>query len=437
MAADVNGIGVPPATSTFISWPWAKKAAHRPSGEKNGCLAPFEDATARASNALRSRRYSTGSSEPCRAAYAMVLPSEVIAGYVVSSCPGGSAIDSRADVGSTAAGPRHSAMPATTASAPMAHGADRFHSGAAAAAGAAPASSASIRRASPIAASRSFRSFSRHHRNSGCTRAGASEISGSRFSTLPRISTAVSPWNRLLPVSSSWTMTPNAQMSARWSAVLPLACSGLMYAAVPRIMPACGGLDGQRRRVVGVAAGRSGQHRLGEAEIQDLHHAAGGDLDVGGLEIAMDDAPFVRGFDAVDDLTEDRQRVAERSSARCSVSPSTNSITRIVRGDVVEVADVGVVQRRDRARLAREPLGELGVRDLDRDVAIQARIAGAIHLAHAARADQRLNFVGTESVAGSKRHGGGFYRGSRLSFPPWSIASTSEETGANRYNRGQ
>ena len=68
MAAAVTGIGVPPATSTLSSWPWAKKAAHRPSGEKNGCFAPFEAGTERASNALMSRRYNNGSSEPCRAA---------------------------------------------------------------------------------------------------------------------------------------------------------------------------------------------------------------------------------------------------------------------------------------------------------------------------------------------------------------------------------
>ena len=42
---------------------------------------------------------------------------------------------------------------------------------------------------------------------------------------------------------------------------------------------------------------------------------------------------------------------------------------------------------RDGARFAREALGELRVRDFDRDVAIQPGIVGAVYLAHAAFAD--------------------------------------------------
>ena len=53
----------------------------------------------------------------------------------------------------------------------------------------------------------------------------------------------------------------------------------------------------------------------------------------------------------------------------------------------------GMIQRGERLRFAleaREPVGIAceGVgQDLDRDIAIQLRIARAIHLAHAARAD--------------------------------------------------
>ena len=68
------------------------------------------------------------------------------------------------------------------------------------------------------------------------------------------------------------------------------------------------------------------------------------------------------------------------------------------------MTDVGVVQGRDRARLAGEALRELDVRDFDRDVAIEARVVGAIHLAHATFADQRLDFVRTECVAWGKGH---------------------------------
>ncbi len=47
-----------------------------------------------------------------------------------------------------------------------------------------------------------------------------------------------------------------------------------------------------------------------------------------------------------------------------------------------------------------EPLGvvgEVGRQDLDGDVAAQPRIVSAVHLAHAARADQTENLVGADA----------------------------------------
>ena len=45
--------------------------------------------------------------------------------------------------------------------------------------------------------------------------------------------------NARRPVNISYKTHPNAHTSLRVSAGLPRACSGLMYAAVPRIIPAC------------------------------------------------------------------------------------------------------------------------------------------------------------------------------------------------------
>jgi hypothetical protein len=61
--------------------------------------------------------------------------------------------------------------------------------------------------------------------------------------------------------------------------------------------------------------------------------------------------------------------------------------------------------------LAREPRQAIGVagervrEDLQRDVAIERRIAGAVDLPHAAFADQRRDFVDAETVASRQRHG--------------------------------
>src|SRR5215469_6381542 len=58
-----------------------------------------------------------------------------------------------------------------------------------------------------------------------------------------------------------------------------------------------------------------------------------------------------------------------------------------------------MIQRRDGARLALEALGEFALGDLQRDDAVQARIAGLVNLAHPARADGREDLVGAEFVA--------------------------------------
>ena len=70
--------------------------------------------------------------------------------------------------------------------------------------------------------------------------------------------------------------------------------------------------------------------------------------------------------------------------------------------DVVERADVRMIEARDRARLALQSRaelrvrGELGGEDFHRDVAPEARVDGAIDLAHATRADRADDLVRTE-----------------------------------------
>jgi hypothetical protein len=70
-----------------------------------------------------------------------------------------------------------------------------------------------------------------------------------------------------------------------------------------------------------------------------------------------------------------------------------------------------MIQRRNRARFVHESPQAIGVggkwlwKDLDRDVAAEARIARAIDLAHAASAKRRQNLVRAETGAGQERHG--------------------------------
>ncbi len=96
-----------------------------------------------------------------------------------------------------------------------------------------PASTSSMTsRASPTSRSRSFASRARQRRSSprmrGGVAAGSVAHPGSALSTAASTSLTVSPSKSLSPVSISHSTTPKAQMSARLSTGLPLACSGAM-----------------------------------------------------------------------------------------------------------------------------------------------------------------------------------------------------------------
>ena len=170
---------------------------------------------------------------------------------------------------------------------------------------------------------------------------------------------------------------------------------------------------GSKRRV---RQARSGQ--LGEAEVEDLYVTIAGDEEILRFQIAMDDVPLVRGGEPASDL----RRVIERLARRYRTLPNPRAqrfAFEQLRNDVVESAfvadvvdgqDVRMVEHAGRARFLLETAQRIGVgrkiarQNFDRDVALQARVLRAIHLAHAARADGHENFVRTEQRARGK-HG--------------------------------
>ena len=78
--------------------------------------------------------------------------------------------------------------------------------------------------------------------------------------------------------------------------------------------------------------------------------------------------------------------------------------------DVVEVANVGMAQRGNRARFAVKALPGLGAfgkmrrQNLDRNGAVEAHVAGTVHFTHAACTERRDNFVRTEFSPRSEPH---------------------------------
>ena len=87
-------------------------------------------------------------------------------------------------------------------------------------------------------------------------------------------------------------------------------------------------------------------------------------------------------------------------------------VNPILISDVVQCADVRMTQTRDGARLTLEPLaklgtgGEMGGEHLDGDLAVQARVAGAVNLTHAAGTERGDYLVRAEPTSGCQGHSG-------------------------------
>ena len=77
----------------------------------------------------------------------------------------------------------------------------------------------------------------------------------------------------------------------------------------------------------------------------------------------------------------------------------------ILGADIVERADIGVVQRGHSAGFALEAgaqifaLGDVFGQDFDGDGAVETGVASFVHLAHASRSNGGEDFIGTELVA--------------------------------------
>ena len=153
---------------------------------------------------------------------------------------------------------------------------------------------------------------------------------------------------------------------------------------------------------------RFGDHRFGEAEVEDLDAARLGQRDVVRLQIAVDDAFLMRGFQRVHDLPGDSQRVLEsdrparrapagrRGAPRDPIGQGA-AFSQFEHDELRAVAlrrsrtlfeaenrrDVRVIERRQHLRFASEPRDEIGVvggsrgKGLDGDVTAQPLVAAS------------------------------------------------------------
>ena len=177
-----------------------------------------------------------------------------------------------------------------------------------------------------------------------------------------------------------------------------------MDESVPNVWPdsVAGGLgraSGGVGKRIDLRAGRPGELR--QAEIDDLHLPRRRDEDVRGLDIPVHDAGGVRGLERIGRLDgqveqeRDRQRRAVDAVAqRLPVEQLHDEERQIAMPpDVVERADVRVVQRRGRPGLTLEPFErrrigrELRRQKFDRDLTAEPRVLGAINDTHPALPD--------------------------------------------------
>ena len=160
----------------------------------------------------------------------------------------------------------------------------------------------------------------------------------------------------------------------------------------------------------------TGLDRLRESEVQYLDRAVRTHLDVGRLQIAVDDALLMRGFERLGDLFRDGQRFVQRNGTVSNAVSERRSFDQFHHErdgairllEAVNVGDVRMIQGCEDFRFTPEsgqPLGIAGERcrqDLDGDFAFEVRVARAIHLAHAARAEQGDDLVGADARAGGR-----------------------------------
>ena len=132
----------------------------------------------------------------------------------------------------------------------------------------------------------------------------------------------------------------------------------------------------------------------------------------------MDDPLLVRRFESFSDLPRDWERFVHRNRRARDALCERVTLDQLYdeRADSVAILepvngrDVRVIERgehfgftleaREPIRIRRDGFGQ----DLQRDIPLQSRIARAIDLAHAARAQGGLDFIRPESSAGTEGH---------------------------------
>ena len=107
---------------------------------------------------------------------------------------------------------------------------------------------------------------------------------------------------------------------------------------------------------------------------------------IGGLEIAMGKTLAVRGVEGFQNLSGicDRRFRRQRAGER---KPVDQFHHQIVRPDVMDLADIRMIESRNGPRFAVKPRGESVLRNLQGNIAVQPGVARFPHFPHPAAAN--------------------------------------------------
>jgi len=229
-----------------------------------------------------------------------------------------------------------------------------------------------------------------------------------------------SPPNARLPVSNSNKTHPNDQMSARLSSALPRACSGDMYAAVPRIKPACviaGVVIVADCEWLGDIA-PTGSIAFARPKSSTFTVPSARTLILAGLRSRW----IIPCSCAASSARAICCAMGRASSSAigpwpirsAKVGPSTNSITSArtpspfsspwMMAIFAWFSDARVLASRSRRASRSASVRERVWQNLDRDLATKVGIRGAPHLAHAAHSDWGGDFIRADAAANSESH---------------------------------
>ena len=161
-----------------------------------------------------------------------------------------------------------------------------------------------------------------------------------------------------------------------------------------------------------------GGRLAGHAEIENLDAALVGQHHVLGFQIAVHDPFGMGGGEAFGNLPGDRPGLPDRQGAvrdrlaeRAALDElHGNPRQAVALADVVDGDDGRMVERRGGAGFGFETPAAALVPDqplgnhLERHGATEPRVDAAVDLTHASRAEEVLDFVGPESIAGDERH---------------------------------